>query len=158
MENVVLLCEGLVGLTVFVFCLVFKVIIGKSPKQKFAEKAKAQGRVTTAYYKNSKVRRGDWNERENSLGDDVYTVWYTYIVNGTEYQKKLIFSTSLISPNYPAQITIYYDLKNPQKCVTGGEITQNAQQGRGCLITVVATLAAMGLTANILNRILGIHY
>lgn len=151
-ENMVLMIGGLVGAIVFLYCLVFVVIKGKSRNQKFIEKAKERGCVTTAQFKDSKVVRGDPAER-GSLGMDQYTIIYQYFVNGIEYKKVMKYVTVEIAPHYPTEIEIYYDASNPKRSVTPSEATIADQRSHGCLITFLATLFAMGIVFNILERI-----
>lgn len=148
-EDTALIISGLVDLAVFLYCFIFVLLKGKSKNQKIVEKRKAQGCVTTGRFKSQKVDYGDPSKRGTPLGTDYYKITYSYFVNGVEYETTLRFE----GDNNPGCVTVYYDPANPQNCITGNEATKNAQQGHGCLITIIATLVAIGITSNLLVRL-----
>ena len=69
-------------------------------------------------------------------------VWvvYEYRVNGVAYTVE-----ASLEGNYPAMVRVYYNPKNPKKCVTSAETTTLAKYKQGCLLTIIATFGSMFL-------------
>lgn len=155
MENLVQLLSAAVGLFVGVYGIVFWIVKGTSRKQKFIQRARKQGNVTTGYFKGHKFRGGSTSERLNpTLGDDQYTVTYTYRVNNKDYEKVLIFTSASIDFKIPKEIRVYYDSENPEKAVCPEEASQNAQRRHGCFMTILATFVAINIAFRFFEWIL----
>lgn len=122
----------------------------KSRREKFIEKAKAQGHYTTGECVETKIRRGT-NEPDDLYQDDSLKVKYQYSVNGVTYTKKMSFeSPGMVSIKYPHQVTVYYDPKNPGKAVCKEEAERDPNVG------CCGTLVLAGLVMAVLYRILGL--
>ena len=75
--------------------------------------------------------------------DKEVQVVYEYRVNGVTYRTDVYLKGS-----YPATVKVYYNPKNPKKCVTSCDTTMLAKYKQGCLITIIATLGAMFLVVH----------
>lgn len=148
-ENTILIISGLCGIAVFWVLFKYMLLNGKSRNQRIIEERRRQGYVTTGRFKSQEVDYGDPSKRGTPLGADYYKITYSYFVNGVEYEKTLGFE----GDNNPGVIQIYYDPENPKNCIAGNEATKNAQQGKGCLITLLGTLITIGLVSNVLEKI-----
>ena len=150
-EDTVTLISGLLGCGVGLYCLIFVYIKGKTRKQKIAEKWEALGGKTEGVLEDGKVvRHGDLNA-SGRYSEDLWEMTYRYKVNWKTYYLTLRFLGK-----HPGKITVYYDPKHPEKCLAGNQITAAEQKGHGCLITIIATLFTMGISANLLSKLFGL--
>ena len=150
-EDTVTLISGLLGCGVGLYCFIFVFIKGKTRNQKIVEKWNAQGGKTEGVMEDWKIlRHGDLND-SGSGAEDYYEIKYRYEVNGKIYYLKLRFLGV-----HPIKINVYYDPEHPEKCLAGNQATVAEQRGRGCLITIIATLFTMGISANLLLKLFGL--
>lgn len=147
-EDMILLLGGLTGVVVFLYCLIFICIKGKSKNQKLAEKWKLQGCVTVGTLIDSKFTHHGNTDLEGALREDSFKVRYGYEVNGKKHTITLHFTK-----NYPTTVQVYYDPRNPERSIASSEITESKRVGHGCLITLIATFGAMAIVFNILERL-----
>ena len=137
-EELITSISAIVGILVFLYCLIFKCIKGNTKKQKQAKKWEEQGCVTVGSVVDVKtIRRGDYDA---SRQDNELWVIYAYRVNGVTYQTGTRFVL-----NYPATVSVYYNPRNPKKCITSNDTTALARYKQGCLVTIIATLGSMFL-------------
>ena len=137
-EDLITAISGTVGIMVFLYCFIFKCIKGNTRKQKKAKKWEEQGCVTSGSVVDvQRIRRGDYDA---SRIDNDLRVSYAYRVNGVTYH-----TTAYFEVNYPATVRVYYNPKNPKKCVTSAETTTLAKYKQGCLLTIIATFGSMFL-------------
>lgn len=150
-RDTISLISGLLGCGVGLYCFIFVFIKGKTRNQKLVEKWYAQGGVTDGFMEDGKIRRhADLNE-SGSGAEDVWEIKYRYKVNWKTYYLTLCFLG-----DYPGKIKVYYDPEHPEKCLAGNQATVAEQRGRGCLITIIATLFTMGISANLLLKLFGL--
>lgn len=116
---------------------------GKSKKEKFIENAKQNGCFTKAKAVFNKHHFGNDGHNSAAYGKDREIVVYEYTVNGKKYTKKIIYEHSGTSSDYPYEITVYYNPKNPKKIVREGEVTKNSKAQVGCFTTIFVTILAM---------------
>ena len=150
-EDTVYLISGLIGFGVFLYCFIFVYLKGKTKKQKKAEKWKEQGCVTEGKLVDSKITYYGDTDLHGSMRENSYKATYDYAVNGKKYTVSLGFND-----DYPVRIIVYYDPQNPSKCITSCEITEIQRVGHGCVITIIATILAIGVSANILLKLFGL--
>lgn len=99
-------------------------------RAKFIEKAKAAGNYTIGKYVDSKRLLGNRESSNLVYRSDTLKVKYCYQVNGIEYFKNLQFqSPGKIFIDFPVDVTVYYDPKNPKKAVCPNEATKSMQHG-----------------------------
>lgn len=119
-------------------------------KEKFIEKAKSAGHYTAGTIRKSKRSYGNDDSNNSYFRNDRIKVTYGYKVNGKEYQKRLLFqSPGCVSIDYPYEITVYFDPKNPAKAVCKEEIS--ADRSGGCLGTFLLDLIFCALLYHLLK-------
>ncbi len=133
----------------------FKIFLrGKSKKQKFIEKAKAEGNYTTGKCVDSKRIRGNKDSSTVEYRYDSYNVKYEYSVNGIIYSKKMIFqSPGMVGVRYPYEVTVYYNPKKPQKGICKEEAGKGEQRTAGCFGTIVITILVFEVVYNLLKLV-----
>jgi len=121
----------------FVYCFIFVYWKGKSRKQKFIERAKQQGNVTTGTKISAKVYQGDASAKSYNARSNTWVVIYGYMVDGVEYKRKVKFDGGLGIPkaNYPVQVNVCYDPRRPKKALCVEEVSRVNYEG--CLITMI---------------------
>lgn len=153
-ENMQMFLIGAAGLLVLIYGTVNWVWKGTSRAQRFREKAKQQGCVAQGFAVESKSRSGN----EKAGGDDVYpimTTKYRYRVLGKDYY---IYRSKRLTPGSganPPQINVYYKKNKPKKAISDGSCSVGKQQGHGCLLTIVATFAVMGILTRLFVALFG---
>ena len=127
----------LIYAAVFLYCFIFVYWKGKSRKQKFIERAKQQGNVTTGTKISAKVYQGDASAKSYNARSNTWVVIYGYMVDGVEYKRKVKFDGGLGIPkaNYPVQVNVCYDPRRPKKALCVEEVSRVNYEG--CLITMI---------------------
>lgn len=124
---------------------------GKTKKRRFIERAQKLGHCVVGEYESSKVLPGDIHSSNPRLRSSSLDVKYRYTVEGIDYYKSIIFqSRGRIGTDFPNQIKVYYDARNPRKAVCLEEAHSSKQIESGCLTAIVV----MGLVTFIVYRAL----
>lgn len=135
------------GTIVLIICYIRLIFKGrsKSYKERFIERAKAEGNVAEATLVDTKLRLGNDESNNSYYKNDLMKATYQYTVRGKTYKKKLKFqSPGMVSVKYPYSVKVYYNEKNPAKGVCLEEAGSS-----GCattmLLTVLTIIAVYGL-------------
>ena len=139
-EDLITAISGAVGILVFLYCFIFKCIKGNTRKQKQAKRWEKQGCVTSGSAISVKQLYEGYDPSRPQRMDEKVWVVYEYRVNGVAYTVG-----ACLEGKYPATVKVYYNPKNPKKCVTSAETTTLAKYKQGCLLTIIATLGSMFL-------------
>lgn len=101
------------GFVIFVFFFIKSYLKGKSLKQRFVEKAEADGYVTEGVC--IKTRRSLGTEKSGGFRAfkyDTLIVTYEYFVNRKSYYKKINYeSPGSVSIDFPYKVAVYFDPK-----------------------------------------------
>jgi len=128
---------------------------GKSLKQRFVEKAEADGYVTEGVC--IKTRRSLGTGKSGGFRAfkyDTLIVTYEYFVDGKRYLKKLKFqSPGMAFIEFPYKVAVYYSPNNPRKAVCKEEATVAHQQRNGCLLTIISTIITIKVVFEFLKSI-----
>ena len=119
------------GAIVFAVCLhrFFRGLKGHSAKDRWIEKATANGTYTTATLIRNKLILGNDESGNSYYKNDRMKCTYEYVVDGVSYKKKLTFqSPGMVAVKYPYTVTVYYDPRNPAKGICKEEV----KRGAGC--------------------------
>lgn len=129
-----------------------KVMGGNSKHDRFVEKAKRNGCVTTGVCVDTEYLLGDRAAKSMEERSPAIEVKYQYQVDDVTYHKRLQFQ----NPgsrwiDYPDTITIYYDKNNPKRVVTPAEFSSYARKQSGCLGAVGIWFALMMIVIGVLK-------
>lgn len=153
-KDIAITIAMVIGMAVFIYSFVFLFLKGTSRKQRFIAKAKERGDYTKGKYVKTKIYSGDLTSSDLSQRSDVYEVTYEYIVNGKTYEKTMCFQNpGVVGGDYPYEVIVYYDARNPQKSVCPQEASRAEQQKGGCLTTIVVTIISIEIIYQLLIRL-----
>ncbi len=111
---------------------------GQTKTQRFIKKSKAAGAVVDAIYVSSSYQYGDMTSDDAEMRDGRLIAKYAYVVDGEVYHKELLLHAyGLSTVDCPDLITVYYDPKNPKKCVAEQEGAKVYAVRSGCLSSIV---------------------
>lgn len=124
----------------------------KTRKDKFIEKAKAAGHCATGIVVKNKIAFGNDESGNSYFRNDRMKVVYEYKVGGKAYRKKLVFqSPGMVSVQYPYQIDVYYNPKNPAKGVCKEEISED--RSGSCLGTILLAVVSCVILCQLLKML-----
>ena len=148
-EYIIYTLSGIVGVIVGRLCYVHIYKYGKSRKQRRAERWRDQGGVAQGtMFELELLRAGDTALDAEDLREDLYRVKYHYTVQGMTYTVSLRFLS-----DYPRKITVFYDPDEPEKHIAANEITEVARRNRGCLLSLLLTFLAIGVSGNLFREL-----
>ncbi len=131
----------LCGIITLIICIRKLVIRGKSPNQKFIEKAKENGCVVEAVLLDTWINSGDHDSKIQDARYSTKHAIYEYYVDGKKYTAA--FSAKIYPgkhPIFPNTRTLYYKKGNPKKSISEGQATEAARMERGCLLSILYTI------------------
>lgn len=153
-EDAAIMIAMIIGIAVFAYNFVFTFLRGTSKNQRFIEKAKELGNYTEGKHVKTKIYSGDLTSDNLQQRSDVYEVTYEYVVYGKVFQKTMCFQNpGVVGGDYPYEVIIYYDSRNPKKAVCPQEATRAEQQKNGCLITIAVTILSILIIYRLLIRL-----
>lgn len=131
-----------------------KVMGGNARQDRFIDKAKQNGCVTTGVCVDTEYLPGDINGDNLTERSAMMKVKYEYRVDGMKYYKYLRFQDigcDLL--DYPEQITIFYDKRNPRKTLSRMEFSASSRKQSGCLGAIGIWFVITAILTNILKFI-----
>lgn len=154
MENLVTLVALVAA--IFVSRVFFVNKIGKmTKKEQMIAQAKRKGNVAKGVCVDTKFVRGDMHSDHIEMREHSMRVKYEYRVNGVPYYKTMEFqSIGMAVTNYPHEVDVYYDGRNPRKAVCPEEATAEHHRQAGCYSTIVVFVLVFVLLRVFLSNIL----
>lgn len=151
-ENARMLVAILCGVAVIAFYIINALIRGNSKGKKFVEKAQKNGCVTTGKEIKHTYRGGMFGG-DATEARSIETVTYSYLVNGKEYRKKVVYSGMSADIDYPTTVQIYYNKNNPSIAFTAEETSKEKQGQVGCYISIILSVLIIVAVYNLLKLI-----
>lgn len=132
-----------------------KVMGGNSKHDRFVEKAKRNGCVTTGVCVDTEYLSGDPDAKSLEGRSGAIEAKYQYRVEGVTYKKKLLFrNPGSMHIEHPKTIEIYYDVHNPKKAVSPVEFSTATRYQTGCLGAVGVWIVLTAIMINVLKLLL----
>ena len=129
-----------------------KVMGGNTKHDRFVNKAKRNGCVTTGVSVDTEYLSGDPDAKSLQGRSGALAVKYQYQVEGITYYKRIHFhDAGSINIKYPRTIEIYYEKSKPKKAVSPVEFSAANRRQSGCLGAVGIWIVITGILVNVLK-------